>query len=327
MADDSSSRGSAEFSQFQMTFERIASNVEKIIQGKDDVIRLSLVTLVAEGHLLLEDVPGVGKTMLAKGLARTLGCTWQRIQFTPDLLPSDVTGVSVWDSQAGGFRFKKGAVFANICLGDEINRASPKTQSSLLEAMEEGQVTVDGRTHKLEEPFMVIATQNPIEHEGTYPLPESQLDRFMIRLSIGYPERSSELEILDKHGEIEPLENLEPVADAEQVRLLVKLAREVHVADSLKSYIVDLTETTRTHPDVYLGASPRASLFLLKASRALAASRGRDYVVPDDIKDLVNPVLAHRLLLSPEAHMRGARAEDVLDGLIDRVPVPVREQA
>ena len=327
MANDSSSSGSAEFSQFQMTFERIASNVEKIIQGKDDVIRLSLVTLIAEGHLLLEDVPGVGKTMLAKGLARTLGCTWQRIQFTPDLLPSDVTGVSVWDSQAGGFRFKKGAVFANICLGDEINRASPKTQSSLLEAMEEGQVTVDGRTHKLEEPFMVIATQNPIEHEGTYPLPESQLDRFMIRLSIGYPGRSSELEILDKHGEVEPLEDLEPVADAEQVKMLVKMAREVHVADSLKSYIVDLTETTRSHPDVYLGASPRASLFLLKASRALAASRGRDYVVPDDIKDLVNPVLAHRLLLSPEAHMRGARPEDVLDGLIDRVPVPVREQA
>ena len=324
---DNSGRGSSEFSQFQMAFERIASNVEKIIQGKEQVIRLSLVTLIAEGHLLLEDVPGVGKTMLAKGLARTLGCSWQRIQFTPDLLPSDVTGVSVWDSQSGGFRFKKGAVFANICLGDEINRASPKTQSSLLESMEERQVTVDGRTYKLEEPFMVIATQNPIEHEGTYPLPESQLDRFMIRLSIGYPGRGSELDILDKHGEIEPIEDLQPVADAEQVRMLVKLARNVHVADPLKAYIVDLTETTRSHPDVYLGASPRASLFLLKAARALAASRGRDYVVPDDIKDLVNPVLAHRILLSPEAHMRGARAEDVLEALTDRVPVPVREQA
>ena len=324
MANDSSSR---DFSQFQMLFERIASNVEKIIQGKDDVIRLSLVTLVAEGHLLLEDVPGVGKTMLAKSLAKTLGCTWQRIQFTPDLLPTDVTGVSVWDNEAKGFRFKKGAVFANICLGDEINRASPKTQASLLEAMEEGQVTVDGRTFPLEVPFMVIATQNPIEHEGTYPLPESQLDRFMVRLSIGYPGRQSELDILDTHGETEPLENLEAVADAEQVLMLIELARAVHVADALKSYIVDLTETTRTHPDVYLGASPRASLFLLRASRALAASRGRDYVVPDDIKDLVNPVLAHRILLSPEAHMRGARAEDVLDALMDRVPVPVREQA
>ena len=324
MANDSSSR---DFSQFQMLFERIASNVEKIIQGKDDVIRLSLVTLVAEGHLLLEDVPGVGKTMLAKSLAKTLGCTWQRIQFTPDLLPTDVTGVSVWDSESKGFRFKKGAVFANICLGDEINRASPKTQASLLEAMEEGQVTVDGRTFPLEVPFMVIATQNPIEHEGTYPLPESQLDRFMVRLSIGYPGRQSELEILDKHGETEPLETLEAVADAAQVLKLIELARAVHVADSLKSYIVDLTENTRSHPDVYLGASPRASLFLLRASRALAASRGRDYVVPDDIKDLVNPVLAHRILLSPEAHMRGARAEDVLDALMDRVPVPVREQA
>ena len=327
MANDISSSGTSDFSQFQMMFERIASNVERIIQGKDEVIRLSLVTLVAEGHLLLEDVPGVGKTMLAKSLARTLGCTWQRIQFTPDMLPTDVTGVSIWDSQSGGFRFKKGAVFANICLGDEINRASPKTQSSLLEAMEERQVTVDGRTYPLEEPFMVIATQNPVEHEGTYPLPESQLDRFMIRLSIGYPGRESELEILDKHGEVEPLDALEPVADAEQVKKLVRWARNVHVADSLKSYIVDLTETTRDHPDVYLGASPRASLYLLKASRSLAASRGRDYVVPDDIKDLVNPVLAHRILLSPEAHMRGARAEDVLDALMDRVPVPVREQA
>jgi MoxR-like ATPase len=327
MANDISSRGTADFSQFQMMFERIASNVERIIQGKDEVIRLSLVTLVAEGHLLLEDVPGVGKTMLAKSLARTLGCTWQRIQFTPDMLPTDVTGVSLWDSQSGNFRFKKGAVFANICLGDEINRASPKTQSSLLEAMEERQVTVDGKTYPLEEPFMVIATQNPVEHEGTYPLPESQLDRFMIRLSIGYPGREAELEILDKHGEVEPLDALEAVADAEQVKQLVRLARNVHVADSLKSYIVDLTETTRNHPDVYLGASPRASLYLLKASRSLAASRGRDYVVPDDIKDLVNPVLAHRILLSPEAHMRGARAEDVLDALMDRVPVPVREQA
>ena len=325
--NDSGSSGTPDFSQFQMLFERIAGNVEKIIQGKDEVIRLSLVTLIAEGHLLLEDVPGVGKTMLAKALARTLGCSWQRIQFTPDMLPTDVTGVSIWDSQAAGFRFKKGAIFANICLGDEINRASPKTQSALLEAMEERQVTVDGKTYKLDEPFMVIATQNPIEHEGTYPLPESQLDRFMIRLSIGYPGRESELEILDKHGEREPIEDLQPVADAAQVRTLVELARSVHVADSLRSYIVDVTETTREHPDVYLGASPRASLFLLKASRALAASRGRDYVVPDDIKDLINPVLGHRILLAPEAHMRGARPEDVLEALIDRVPIPVREQA
>jgi MoxR-like ATPase len=329
MANDSGSSGSGtpDFSQFQLLFERIAGNVERTIQGKDEVIRLALIALVAEGHVLLEDVPGVGKTMLAKSLAKTLGCTWQRIQFTPDLLPTDVMGVSIWDSNANAFRFKKGAVFANICLGDEINRASPKTQSALLEAMEERQVTVDGRTYKLEEPFMVIATQNPIEHEGTYPLPESQLDRFMMRLSMGYPSRQSELEILDKHGEQEPLDELQSVSNAEQVHTLVQLARAVHVAPSLKNYIVELTESTRDHPDVYLGASPRASLYLLKASRAIAASRGRDYVVPDDIKDLVVPVLAHRILLAPEAHMRGSTADDVLEGLMGRVPIPVREQA
>ena len=305
----------------------VVANIERVIQGKPEVIELVLLCLISEGHLLIEDVPGVGKTSMAKALAASIDGTFGRLQFTPDLLPTDVVGLTVWNRVTSEFEFRPGPVFSNILLADEINRASPKTQSSLLEAMEERQVTVDGKTYKLEEPFMVIATQNPIEHEGTYPLPESQLDRFMIRLSIGYPGRASELEILDKHGEIEPLETLEAVADAEQVRQLVRLARNVHVADSLKSYIVDLTETTRTHPDVYLGASPRASLYLLKASRSLAASRGRDYVVPDDIKDLVNPVLAHRILLSPEAHMRGARAEDVLDALMDRVPVHVREQA
>ena len=318
---------SPDFSQFQTSFDRIADNVSRAIQGKEEVIRLALVALIAEGHVLLEDVPGVGKTMLAKSIAKSVRCTWRRIQFTPDLLPTDVTGVTIWDSENRDFQFKPGAVFANICLGDEINRASPKTQSALLECMEERQVTVDGRTHHLEQPFMVIATQNPIEHEGTYPLPESQLDRFMMRLSMGYPSRASELEILDKHGTHEVLDDLEAVADANEVTLLIKLAREVHVAPSLQSYIVDLTESTREHPDVYLGASPRASLYLLRASRGLAAARGRDYVVPDDIKDLSIPVLAHRILLSPEAQMRGSSTEDVLEGLIGRVPIPVREQA
>ena len=316
-----------DFSSFQSAFERIVSNVEHAIQGKEGVVRLALVALFAEGHLLLEDVPGVGKTMLAKSLARTMGCTWRRIQFTPDLLPTDVMGVNVWDRTTGRFTFKPGAVFANICLGDEINRASPKTQSALLECMEERQVTTDGVTHELELPFMVIATQNPIEHEGTYPLPESQLDRFMMRLSVGYPSRSSELDILDTHGSRRPLEELRPVTDPAEVGLLIKLAHEVHVAPTLKRYIVDVSEATRDHPDVYLGASPRASLYLLRASRALAASRGRDYVVPDDIKDLVVPVMAHRILLSPEAQMRGSATEDVLEGLLGRVPIPARSQA
>jgi len=293
---------------FQASFERIVANVERAVQGKGEAVRLALVALIGEGHLLLEDVPGVGKTMLAKSLAKSINCTWRRIQFTPDLLPTDITGV-------------------NICLGDEINRASPKTQSALLESMEERQVTVDTTTFRLREPFMVIATQNPIEHEGTYPLPESQLDRFMMRVSMGYPSRSAELEMLDRHGSHAPLEELEPVTDAQEVVGMIAMARETHVAATLKRYIVDLTESTRDHPDVYLGASPRASLYLLKASRAVAASRGRDYVAPDDIKDLTIPVLAHRVLLAPEAQMRGGGAEDVLEGLIGSVPIPTRQQA
>jgi MoxR-like ATPase len=318
---------SLDFTRFKQSFERIASNIDQTIQGKGEIVRLALIALLAEGHLLLEDVPGVGKTMLAKSLAKSLGCSWQRIQFTPDLLPSDVTGVNIWNDSESAFDFRPGAIFANIVLGDEINRASPKTQSALLECMEERQVTLDGTTRYLEEPFMVIATQNPIEHEGTYPLPESQLDRFMMRLSMGYPNRSSELEILDTHGSRSLLDELQPVTDALEVAGLVGMARQVYVAASLKSYIVDITEASRIHPDVFLGASPRASLFLLRAARASASSQARDYVIPDDIKNLVIPVLAHRVLLSPEAQMRGASAEEVLGSLLNQVPIPARERA
>jgi MoxR-like ATPase len=318
---------SLDFTRFKQSFERIASNIDQAIQGKGEVVRLALIALLAEGHLLLEDVPGVGKTMLAKSLAKSLGCSWQRIQFTPDLLPSDVTGVNIWNDSQNAFDFRPGAIFANIVLGDEINRASPKTQSALLECMEERQVTLDGTTRLLEDPFMVIATQNPIEHEGTYPLPESQLDRFMMRLSMGYPNRTSELEILDTHGSRALLDELQPVTDAAEVAALVAMAGEVYVAPSLKSYIVDITEATRVHPDVFLGASPRASLFLLRAARASACSQGREYVIPDDIKNLAVPVLAHRVLLSPEAQMRGSSAEEVLESLLGQVPIPAREHA
>jgi MoxR-like ATPase len=307
---------------FAETFEAIATNVERIIEGKAEVIRLALIGLAAEGHLLIEDVPGVGKTMLAKAIARSINCEWRRLQFTPDLLPSDVTGVGVYDSELKHFVFKPGPIFANIVLGDEINRASPKTQSALLESMEEHQVSVDGVTYALPRPFMVMATQNPIEHVGTYPLPESQLDRFIMRLSMGYPDAASSLRILDRHGATEPVYSLEAVVNEEGVVALIEGARLVHAAEALKRYIVDLAEATRTHPGVSLGASPRACLYLLRAARAKAASEGRDYVLPDDVKSLAKPVLAHRLLLSPQAQSRGRTQDDLVTELLSTVPVP-----
>jgi MoxR-like ATPase len=307
---------------FSDTFESIAANIEKVIEGKPEVIRLALTALFAEGHLLIEDMPGVGKTMLAKAMAKSTSCTCKRVQFTPDLLPSDVIGVSVYDGRAREFEFKPGPVFSNIVLGDEINRASPKTQSALLEAMEEHQVTVDGTTHALPPPFMVIATQNPIEYEGTYPLPESQLDRFMMRISIGYPAGKSAVDILDHHGTSEPVEVIGPVIDTQGVLDLIEGAKATHVADTVKRYIVELVEATRTHPGVYLGASPRASLFLLKAARAHAASQGREFVLPDDVKEMALPVFEHRLLPTAEAQVAGTAAAQVVEEVLEQVAAP-----
>jgi MoxR-like ATPase len=307
---------------FAELFDSIARNVEQVIQGKSDVVALAMMCLLSEGHLLIEDVPGVGKTSLAKALANSIDCTWKRVQFTPDLLPSDVVGVTVWNRGTDRFEFRPGPVFANIVLGDEINRASPKTQSSLLEAMEERQVTVDGTSYRLEPPFMVIATQNPADHEGTYPLPENQLDRFLMRISIGYPDRQSEIEILDVHAGLTTLPTVRAVATATQVESMVHAVRTVHVAPAIKSYLVDLADTSRRHPGVHLGMSPRATLSLLRASRARAAASGRNYVTPDDVKALAGPVLAHRFVLSPDAQLQGADARAVVQDVLASVPVP-----
>jgi MoxR-like ATPase len=301
---------------------RIRANIEQVIEGKPDAVRLALVVLLAEGHLLIEDVPGVGKTLLAKALARSIDCSVRRIQFTPDLLPSDVTGVSVYNQEAREFEFKPGAVFANLVVGDEINRASPKTQSALLEAMEERQVTVDGITYVLETPFMVIATQNPIEMEGTYPLPEAQRDRFTARVSMGYPSASAELEMLETHGGADPLDDLEPVADALEVRKLIEVVRGIHVSEDVKRYVVDLATATRESPDLRLGASPRATLQLLRTGRAHAALEGRDYVLPDDIQALAVSVLPHRLLPTAESQVSRRTPEAVVADLVARVPLP-----
>ena len=301
---------------------RVATAVESVIEGKAEAVRLALTVLLAEGHVLIEDVPGVGKTMLAKALARSTDCSVRRVQFTPDLLPSDITGVSAYNQERREFEFKPGPVFANIVVGDEINRASPKTQSALLECMEERQVTVDGTTYPLAPPFMVIATQNPIEMEGTYPLPEAQRDRFTARISMGYPSPESELAMLDAHGSSSPLEELEPVARAEDMRELIAAVRKVHVADALKQYVIKLVTATRSAPELRLGASPRATLHLLRASRARAALDGRDFVIPDDVQALALPVLAHRLLPSAEALVARQLPEQVLAAIVGQVPLP-----
>jgi MoxR-like ATPase len=303
---------------------RVATAVETVIEGKPMAVRLALTVLLAEGHVLIEDVPGVGKTLLAKALARSIDCSVRRVQFTPDLLPSDITGVSAFNQEIREFEFKPGPIFANIVLGDEINRASPKTQSALLECMEERQVTVDGATYQLEPPFMVIATQNPVEMEGTYPLPEAQRDRFTARIAIGYPDARAELAMIEAHGAASPLDDLKPAAHASDVRALVAAVHGVHVAPQIRQYVIDLVNATRQSPELRLGASPRAALHLFRAAKAYAALDGRDFVIPDDLQALAIPVLAHRLLPTAEAMVGRQLPEKVLAKIIERLPLPGR---
>ena len=309
-------------STFSTLFEGIIDNIATVVHGKRDSIEFAVIALLAEGHLLIEDVPGVGKTSLAKALAGSIDCSWKRIQFTPDLLPTDLVGVSVYERSNERFRFTPGPLFANIVLADEINRASPKTQSALLEAMEERQVSADGVTHRLEPPFMVIATQNPVEQEGTYRLPESQLDRFLLRISLGYPGRTAEIAILDEQGSADTLNHLQPVVSMAEVLSMIQTVKSVYLASALKSYMVDIAEASRRHPAIELGLSPRATLQLSAAARGYAAANGRDYATPDDVKAVAPAALAHRLLLRAGSNAR-TTAEEATRELLAEVPVPI----
>lgn len=318
----SATRTSPQGGSFAAACDGLAAAVESVICGKRDVIDLVIAALLADGHVLLEDIPGVGKTSLAKALAAAIDGEFGRVQFTPDLLPTDVSGVSIFHRGRDEFEFRPGPVFANIVLADEINRASPKTQSALLEAMAERQVTVDGTTYELTAPFLVIATQNPIEHEGTFPLPDSQLDRFLMRIDVGYPGAAAELAMLESHGQASPLDAVRPVVTTAQILALRDAAASIHVATPLKQYLVQLAEATRAHPQLELGMSPRATLSMLRVSRVWAAMSGRDYVTPDDVKQLADPVLAHRLLVTPEADLQGISSSAILEDVLDSVPVP-----
>jgi len=306
----------------QQVADRVSNNVEQVIVGKRRAVDLVLIALLCRGHVLLEDVPGVGKTVLAKSIARSIGCTFKRIQFTPDLLPSDVTGVSIYNQATGQFEFRPGPVVAQIVLADEINRATPKTQSALLESMEEKQLTVDGVTHPLPQPFIVLATQNPIEYEGTFPLPEAQLDRFLLRISLGYPGKTDELLVLERQRKQHPIDTLGQVITAEHLIRMQDEIKDVYVDDLIKDYIVSLVIATRQHEDVYLGASPRGSLALYRAAQAYAAIHGRDYVTPDDVKALAEPVLGHRLIINPAARIRNVQASALIADILGTVPVP-----
>jgi MoxR-like ATPase len=305
----------------QESGEKVAANVERVIVGKHEEVRLALVALLCRGHLLIEDVPGTGKTVLAKAIAKSLGCTFRRIQFTPDLLPSDVTGLSIYNQKTQEFEFKPGPIMAQVVLADEINRATPKTQSALLESMEERQATIDGVTYPMPDPFLVIATQNPIEYEGTFALPEAQLDRFMLRIRLGYPEQLEEIVILDEQKRAHPLDEIEEVCAVDELRELQGLVREVYVDSTVADYIVRLVGATRLHPDVYLGASPRGSIALYRAGQALAGLLGRDYVIPDDVKALAEPALAHRLIIKTSSTIHDVNAAQVVRELLDSVPV------
>ena len=304
------------------TAQRIADNVKRVIVGKDQAIELGITALTCQGHALIEDVPGVGKTMLARSVAQSAGCAFKRIQFTPDLLPTDITGVSIYNQKSGEFEFREGPIISQIVLADEINRATPKTQSALLEAMEERQVTVEGVTHKLPRPFMVMATQNTIEYEGTFPLPEAQLDRFLLMINLGYPTAEQELAIMENQRLVHPIETLQPVATPDEVRELQDAAKHIYVDDLIKEYIVAIIGATRDHADISLGSSPRGSLALFRGAQATALLRGRDFALPDDVKELAVPMISHRIIVSASARMRGVLARDIVSIVVDQVPVP-----